>query len=90
MQNAEGLQLGLLSILRARGKSCLRLPDGQYTGNKFNKLCNNCKNRTGNEDPMATCCMFGIVAGLQGAEIVALRDSLILPWLQYLLSKISL
>ena len=30
MQNAEGVQLGLLSILTERGKACLRLPDGQY------------------------------------------------------------
>ena len=37
MQNAEGLQLGLLSILRAREKACLRLPDGQYTENELNE-----------------------------------------------------
>ena len=40
MQNAEGVQLGLLSILRERGNACLRLPDGQYSGNELKKLCN--------------------------------------------------
>ena len=56
------MQLGLLSILRARGKACLRLPDGQYSGNELNKLCNNCKNQNEKEDPNATCCMFGVLS----------------------------
>ena len=62
MQNAEGVQLGLQSILRARGKDCMRLPDGQYSGNQSNKLCNSCKNHTEKEDPNATCCMFGVLS----------------------------
>ena len=62
MQNLAGVQLGLLSILRARGKACLGLPDGQYLGNELNKLCNNCKNQNEKEDPNATCCMFGVLS----------------------------
>ena len=32
MQNEAGLQLGMLPILKARGKSCMKLPDGSYSG----------------------------------------------------------
>ena len=30
MQNEAGVQLGMLSILKAREKSCMKLPDGSY------------------------------------------------------------
>ena len=43
MHNDEGVQLGLHSILKARGKLFLKLPDGQYSGNELKKLCNGCK-----------------------------------------------
>ena len=56
MQNAEGVQLGLLSILTERGKACLRLPDG----NELKKLCNCCNNHTEKEDPNDTCCMIDL------------------------------
>ena len=65
IQNAEGVQLGLLSILRERGKACLRLPDG----NELKKLCNCCSNNTEMEDPNDTCCMFGYRVGLTGAVL---------------------
>ena len=65
MQNAEGVQLGLLSILTERGKACLRLPDG----NELKKLCNCCNNHTEKEDPNDTCCMFGYRVGLTGAVL---------------------
>ena len=32
MQNEAGVQLGMLPILKARGKSCIKLPDGSYSG----------------------------------------------------------
>ena len=54
--------MGLLSILRARVKDCMRLLDGQYTGNQLNKLCNSCKNHTEMEEPSATCCMFVVLS----------------------------
>ena len=75
MQNLAGVQLGLLSILRARGKACLRLPDGQYSGNELNKLCNNCKNQNEKENRLLHVWCFIERAGLQGAKVVAIRDS---------------
>ena len=75
VQNPEGVQLGLLSILRARGKACLKLPDGQYSGNELNKLCNNCKNQNEKENRLLHVWCFIERAGLQGAKVVAIRDS---------------
>ena len=38
MQNEAGVQLGMLSILKARGKSCMKLPDGSYSGHTLNRV----------------------------------------------------
>ena len=38
MQNDEGVQLGLHSILKARGELFLKLPDGQYSGHELKKI----------------------------------------------------
>ena len=62
MQTEEGVQLGLLSILRARGKSCMKLPDGRYSQHELKKLCISCRDHTIKEDPTETCCMFGVVS----------------------------
>ena len=62
MQTEEGVQLGLLSILRARGKSCMKLPDGRYTQHELKKLCISCRDHTIKEDPTETCCMFGVLS----------------------------
>ena len=62
MQNDEGGQLGLHSILKARGKLFLKLPDGQYSGHELKKLCNGCKNHTDKDDPTVKCCMFNVLS----------------------------
>ena len=62
MHNASGVQLGLLSILRERGKHCQKNPDGQYTIHELNKLCNSCRHHTEKEDPTATCCLYGVLS----------------------------
>ena len=46
MQTEEGVQLGQLSILRARGKSCMKLPDGRYSQHELKKLCISCRDHT--------------------------------------------
>ena len=62
MQNASGVQLGLLSNLRERGKHCQKNPDGQCTIRELNKLCNSCRHHTEKEDPKATCCLYGVLS----------------------------
>ena len=62
MQNASGVQLGLLSILRERGKHRLKNLDGQYTIHELNKLCNSCRHHTEKEDPNATCRLYGVLS----------------------------
>ena len=62
MQNASGVQLGLLSNLRERGKHCQKTPDGQCTIRELNKLCNSCRHHTEKEDPKATCCLDGVLS----------------------------
>ena len=62
MQTEEGVQLGLLSILRARGKSCMKLPDGRYSQHELKKLCISCRDHTIKEDPTETYCMFGVLS----------------------------
>ena len=62
IRNADGVQLQLHSNLKARGKSCLRLPDGQYSGNELNKLCKYCKIDTEKEDTNVTYCMSVVLS----------------------------
>ena len=47
------VQLGLLSILRARGVACMRLPNGEYSERELNKLCRECKETGHKEDPLS-------------------------------------
>ena len=36
------VQLGMLSILKAREKSCMKLPNGSYSGQILNRMCFSC------------------------------------------------
>ena len=56
------VQPELLSILRARGKACMRLPNGEYSERELNKLCRKCKETGHKEDPLATCCLFNVLS----------------------------
>ena len=71
-QNASGVQLGLLSILRERGNHCQKNPDGQYTTHELNKLCNSCRHHTEKGNPNSTCCLYGVLSKEPdfGAEIM--------------------
>ena len=62
MQSASGVQLGLLTTLRECGKDRIKFPDGQYTIRELNKLCNSCRHHTMEEDPNATCCLYGVLS----------------------------
>ena len=60
IQNEAGVQLGMLSILKARGKSCMKLPDGSYSGHILNRMCVSCREHTEKDDPSVTCCLYHV------------------------------
>ena len=62
MQNEAGVQLGMLPILKARGKSCMKLPDGSYSGHTLNRMCVSCREHTEKDDPSVTCCLYHVLS----------------------------
>ena len=62
MQNEAGLQLGMLSILKVRGKSCMKLPGGSYSGHILNLICVSCREHTEKDDPSVTCCLYHVLS----------------------------
>ena len=57
-----GVELGMLSILKARGKSCMKLPDGSYFGQILNRICFSCREHTEKDDPSVTCCLYHVLS----------------------------
>ena len=62
MQNEAGVQLGMLSILKARGKSCMKSPDGSYSGHIFNRMWISSREHTEKDDPSVTCCLNHVLS----------------------------
>ena len=62
MQNEAGVQFGMLPILKARGKSCMKLPHGSYSGHILNRMCVSCREHTEKDDPSVTCCLYHVLS----------------------------
>ena len=62
MQIEAGVQLGMLSILKARGKSCMKLPDWSYSGHTLNRMCVSCRKHTEKDDTSVTCYFYHVLS----------------------------
>ena len=56
MQIEAGVRLWMLSILKARGKSCMK----SYSGQIFNRMCVSCGEHTEKDDPSVSCCLYHV------------------------------
>ena len=52
----------MLIILKARGKSCVNLPDGLYSGHVLNRMCVSCREHTEKDDSSVTCCLYHVLS----------------------------
>ena len=62
MQIEAGVQLGMPPILKARGKSCMKLPDGSYSGHILNRMCVSCRKHTKKDDTSVTCYFYHVLS----------------------------
>ena len=61
VQNEAGVQLEMLSILKVRGKCCMKLSEGSCSRHVLNKMCVSCREYTEKDDPLVTCCLYNVL-----------------------------